>query len=96
MVKKIIWSPRAANNLEHICDYIAKDSEYYASLVAKRIIAIVEALPRFPYSGRIVPEYQETNLREKIYKHYRIIYRIKEESIEIVAIYHGARLLSDI
>ncbi len=96
MVKKIIWSPRAANNLEDICNYIAKDSEYYASLVAKRIIAILEAIPQFPYSGRIVPEYQDTNLREKFYKHYRIIYRIKEYAIEIVAIYHGAGLLGEI
>jgi hypothetical protein len=29
---KIIWSPQAASNLEGICDYISKDSEYYATL----------------------------------------------------------------
>ena len=56
MAKKIIWSPRAADNLEEICNYIDRDSEYYATLVAKRIIEIVESIPRFPYSGRIVPE----------------------------------------
>ena len=49
MVKKIIWSPRAADNLEDICNYIAKDSEYYATFVAKRIIEIVESIPQFPY-----------------------------------------------
>jgi len=55
---------------------------------------MVKALPEFPQSGRIVPEYRNENIREKIYKHYRIIYRIKNNSIEIVAIYHGSRLLS--
>ncbi len=36
------------------------------------------------------------NLREKIYKNYRIVYRIKGELIEIVAICHGAKPLDDI
>lgn len=96
MAKKIIWAPRAADDLEEICNFIARDSEYYASLVAKRIIAIVESIPKFPYSGRVVSEYQNENLREKFYKHYRIIYRIKADAIEIAAIYHGARLLGDL
>ena len=44
----------------------------------------------------MVPEYEMESLREKFYKHYRIVYRIKNEVIEIVAISHGARLLRDI
>ncbi|MBF0329665.1 MAG: type II toxin-antitoxin system RelE/ParE family toxin [Nitrospirae bacterium] len=55
---KIICSPRAVAGLESICDYIAKDSEYYATLFAKRIGSIVNNLPQFPKAGRIVPEYQ--------------------------------------
>lgn len=96
MAKKIIWSPRAADSLEEICNYIANDSEYYASLVANRIIEIVESIPRFPNSGRMVPEYQDASLREKFYKHYRIVYRTLAETIEIVAICHGAKLLGEI
>jgi len=34
MALKIKWSPRAAANLEEICSYISKDSEYYAFLVS--------------------------------------------------------------
>ena len=95
MAKKIIWSPKAANNLEEICNYIAKDSEYYAAIVAKRIVAIVESIPQYPSSGRIVPEYLNTSLREKFYKHYRIVYRIMEDMIEIVAICHGSKMLDE-
>ncbi|MEW5816622.1 MAG: type II toxin-antitoxin system RelE/ParE family toxin, partial [Spirochaetota bacterium] len=43
-----------------------------------------------------VPEYNDENLREKIYENYRIVYRIKDEIIEIVAICHGARQLENI
>lgn len=72
MAHKIVWSPRAASNLEDICKYIAKDSEYYAALFAKRIMAIIKSIPRFPKAGRIVPEYRDTKLREKIYENYRM------------------------
>lgn len=96
MALKIRWSPRAASNLEEICDYIAKDSEYYAILFAKKITSIVKAIPNFPKSGRIVPEYNDENLREKIYEGYRIVYRLKSDLVEIVAICHGAKALEPI
>lgn len=96
MAYHIKWSPRAASHFEGICDYIAKDSKYYSALFAKKIISIVKAIPRFPKAGRIVPEYNDENLREKIYENYRIVYRIKVEVIEIVAICHGSRLLENI
>ncbi len=96
MAQQIKWSPRALSNLEEICNYIAKDSEYYARLFARKIITMVEDIPRFPKVGRIVPEYGDENLREKIYKNYRIVYRLKESIVEIVAICHGAKTLKDI
>lgn len=96
MAYKIRWSPRAVSNLEEICDYIARDSEYYARLFAKRIFSIVKGIPEFSMSGRIVPEYGDEDLREKIYGNYRIVYRIKENIIEIVAICHGVKPLDDI
>jgi plasmid stabilization system protein ParE len=96
MAHQIRWSPRAALNLEEICRYIARDSEYYATVFAKKVVAVVKSIPQFPKAGRVVPEYGDENLREKIFKNYRVVYRIKGELIEIVAICHGAKPLSDI
>lgn len=96
MAYGIKWSPKAASHFEEICDYITKDSKYYAALFAKKILSIVKAIPPFPKAGRIVPEYNDENLREKIYENYRVVYRIKGEIIEIVAICHGARQLENI
>jgi len=90
------WSPRAVSNLEEICNYIAKDSEHYASLFAKKVTVVIESIPQFPKAGRIVPEYGDENLREKTHKNYRIVYRLQREVVEIVVICHGARLLDDI
>jgi plasmid stabilization system protein ParE len=94
MALKIRWSPRAASNFEDICSYIAKDSPHYASLFAKKINFIVKTIPQFPKSGRVVPEYKDENIREKIYENYRIVYRLKGGLIEIAAICHGARPLN--
>ena len=96
MAKRIIWSPKAADNLIEICNFIGEDSEFYARLFAQRIIDEIEQIPVFPKAGRVVPEYQQESLRERIFQSYRIVYRIKSDTIEIVAIVHGARLLHDI
>ena len=93
MAYQIRWSPRAVSNLEDTCEYIAKDSEYYAALFAKKIISLVKTIPQFPKAGRIVPEYNDENLRERIYKNYRIVYRLKSDVVEVVAICHGAKSL---
>lgn len=96
MASKIRWSPRSIRNLEDICEHISIDSRYYAFLFAKKVFDIVEGIPRFPESGRIVPEYQDPRLREKIYKGYRIVYRVETGLIEIAAITHGTKPLPEI
>ncbi|MFH0948630.1 MAG: type II toxin-antitoxin system RelE/ParE family toxin [Elusimicrobiota bacterium] len=52
-------------------------------------------MSQFPKSGRIVPEYKDEILRERIYEGYRIVYRLKGDIIEIVTISHGAMLLDN-
>jgi len=92
---KIIWSPKAINELGRICDYIGENSEYYARLFAENVFKRIEQLELFPYSGRIVPEYNQPDLRELIYQNYRVIYQVKTGLIEIVWITHGARLIPE-
>jgi len=73
---KIIWSPDAAADLEEICDYIAKDSEYYARIFAQGVINAIERLLLFPESGRVVPEYNQKDMREIIFQNYRIVHEL--------------------
>lgn len=93
---KLIWSLKAIADLEEICEYISKDSEHYAKLFAQRIVVLAETIAEFPMTGRIVPEYQRDDLRERVFQSYRIVYRVKPEVVEIVAIVHGARLLPEL
>ena len=73
MDKRIIWSLRAADDLEDVYNYIAKNSKYFAAVIVRKIFKIVESIPQFPRSGRIVPEYQNEKLRERLYKSYKIV-----------------------
>lgn len=89
----ITWSQRALSDIEEIISYISRDSEQYAVNFASKIVETVEKVGLFPDIGRIVPEYGDSELRELIYRNYRIVYKIKPGFIEIVTVFQGSRLL---
>jgi plasmid stabilization system protein ParE len=93
MAYEVVWSPRAVEDVEAIALYIAADSTSYAAAVVRKIVDTTRSLSRFPFAGRMVPEFSEENIREKLVYSYRIIYRIQEETITIAAVIHGKRLL---
>ena len=45
--------------------------------------------------GRVVPERDDPDIREIFIYSYRVIYRIRKDQIEVLAVIHGARLLPD-
>ena len=93
MAYEVVWSPRAVEDVEAIALYIAADSTSYAAAVVKKIVDTTRNLRRFPFAGRVVPEFGEDNIREKLVYSYRIIYRIQGEMVTIAAVIHGKRLL---
>jgi len=95
-VKPLSWSPRAIRDLEAIRDYIALESPAYAQLVVQRLVSAPERLRQFPESGRIVPERSDAGLRELILRPFRMVYRLRGDSIEIVTVFHAARLPPDL
>jgi len=52
---------------------------------------MVDHLETSPKLGRRVKESDDPNLREIIYRKYRIIYQIHENQLEIVRVIHGSR-----
>jgi len=91
-VSRVIWSPQALRDLESIRDLIAQDSPLYAGLVVQRLVASVERLGVFPESGRIVPEVRRPDVREVIRSPYRIVYRLREDVVEITTVFRSSRL----
>ncbi len=56
---RISWTEQALNDVNSICEFIAKDAPGYAQIFADKIFSNVERLSDFPESGRIVPEIKE-------------------------------------
>lgn len=74
MAYQVEWSPRAVDDLEAIAQYIASDSVAYAAAVVKTIFETTSKLSHFPFSGRVVPELADDDIREWFAYSYRIIY----------------------
>jgi addiction module RelE/StbE family toxin len=91
---KVIWSQRALLDLEHIHEYITQDSPAYAQPFIERLLHATRHLPQFPQSGRPMPEVENSGIREVIYQGYRIIYRLRSDTVEIIMVVHGSRDLS--
>jgi plasmid stabilization system protein ParE len=50
-------------------------------------------LHHFPESGRKVPEDKTGTYRELLVGNYRVVYRVDEDTVTIVTLIHGARVL---
>jgi toxin ParE1/3/4 len=73
------------------CGVIAKDSVVYAAALLAGAEKAAESLTRFPRRGRTVPEYGDPDIREIFVGSDRLIFRISETQVRIVAFVHGAR-----
>lgn len=91
---EIKWTLQAIDDLEAISEFISRDSRNYARLFVSKTINSTERLKRFPESGRILPELNQKHIRENLLGNYRIIYRVKGDFVEILTIYHSARILN--
>jgi plasmid stabilization system protein ParE len=60
---------------------------------ARRLDRAAGLLATSPRMSRVVPELRNRELREVIVGAYRILYRHRNDSVEIVTIVHSARLL---
>ena len=89
---KVYWTQNAIKHLTNIYEYIALNSPTYARRMVDRITQRSEQISTQPFSGRKVPEYETEDIRELIEKPYRIIYRLKQDQIDILAVIHGAQL----
>jgi toxin ParE1/3/4 len=90
---KVAWTAAANRQLRAIHDYIAIDSPQYALRVVDRIIMKSKVLREMPEIGGEVPEYRDRSIRELLEYPYRIIYRIRQNRVDVVAVIHGARQL---
>ena len=88
---KVHWTDTAEAHLDAIYAYIAQDSPQYAMRMVDRLTRRSQQIADFPLSGRKVPEYEADQIREVIEGPYRIIYHIKPDQIDVLAVIHGSQ-----
>jgi toxin ParE1/3/4 len=96
MARAVIWSPAARADLREIEAYIAVRSPSGARRVIESIRAAADKYRDFPFSARMVPEFQDPNRRETFVFEYRLMYRVEPAHIEVIRVVHGRRLLSKV
>ncbi|MFB3923912.1 MAG: type II toxin-antitoxin system RelE/ParE family toxin [Terriglobia bacterium] len=85
------WTDTAREHLRGIHDYIAKNSAQYALRVVDRLTRRSQQIADFPMSGCVVPEFEHGQIREILEGPYRIIYYIKPDQIDVLAVIHSAQ-----
>ena len=89
----IRWTQEALLRLFEIEDFISQDSCDRAGNFVDQIIEHTESLSDNPLSGRMVPEISNPEIRELIFRKYRIVYRINKDNLDILSVFEGHRLL---
>jgi toxin ParE1/3/4 len=88
---EVRWSLPAAEDLERICAWIERDNPEAARRVAKTIYDGCSRLKDFPYIGRASD--RMSGRRELVFAPlpYIVVYRVKQDAVEISRIFHGAQ-----
>lgn len=89
---KVRFTPSARTQFLSALSYIRRDKPSAAVNFRNHTEKILRRLEEFLESGRIIPEFPELPYREVIIPPYRFFYRIKNDIVWIVAVWHGAQL----
>jgi addiction module RelE/StbE family toxin len=91
---RVVWTAPALRELEAIGDYIGRESPHAATRVVNRILDRVDALTDQPETGR---PGRIAGTRELVVTDtpFVVPYRLHEDRIEILSVFHGARRWPD-
>jgi toxin ParE1/3/4 len=90
-VREVVWAKSGRDALDEVITYIAQDSQQAAVQVLDAALAAAADLATLSERGRVVPELNNPAIRELIVLRYRLMYRVDDQHVVIVAFLHGAR-----
>lgn len=90
-VHEVVWAESARDALDQVVAYIAQDSPQAAVQILDAALAAGASLATLSQRGRIVPELDLANIREIFVFRYRLMYRVEDNRVVVVAFLHGAR-----
>jgi len=96
---QVFWTQTAQQDLKKIIEYISTDSRIQARKVYLSLRQKADNLRKMPLQGRVVPELRYYNIltyRELIVPPWRIIYKIEQNKVWVLAVIDGRRNVEDI
>lgn len=92
---KITWSNLALESIHAAGEFHRPYSAGFADALIERVFEKVFLLETHPLLGRVIPEFNRADLRELLYKQYRIMYQIlAPEDLAVLIIHHSAKPVS--
>jgi toxin ParE1/3/4 len=90
---KVIFGPQSRSDLKSIVGYVraASGSPEVAERFGTALVEKALTLATMPERGRIVPELSLPEVREIIFKSYRIVYRVATRQVQVLRFWHAAR-----
>ena len=93
MAPRVRWSSPALYDLVNILE-IGKEDPVSAHRYAEKFEEVVRQLVDFPRTGRVVPEYGDECIRERIVPPFRLVYRLESpEELIVVRVHHSTQQL---
>lgn len=89
---KIVFTPSARDQFLRALAYIRRDKPSAAVSFRQKTEDVLLRLRDYPESGRTLPEYADSCYREVIVRPYRFFYRVKDNVVWVVAVWHGAQI----
>lgn len=94
MARRVAWTETAWRDLDRVADHISEDSPGYAAALVRGIRDRARSLEELAERGRVVPELDDSTVRELVVGSYRLIYEIGETEVHVLGLIHGARDLT--
>ncbi len=97
--REVLWAQTAEKDLHGVIEVIRQDRPETAIKILERIQARATKLATSPRQGRVVPELMKQGVsryRELLVKPWRIVYRIEDSRVYVLAVIDGRRNIEDL
>ena len=88
---KIIWSPESVSQVNPILRDMTEFDAAAANRRPAELLGTVERIATFSKLGREVPQHKDPKVRQLLVGKHWVAYHEGAKSIEIYAVWHGAR-----
>lgn len=92
---RLILTDQALEDLASVWSYIARDDPDAATRLIERIESATHRLEKYPWLGEVDPRVGEYR-RRLIVGNYLVYYRVENESVIVLRVYHSARRIEDL